>query len=63
MLNKHLKIVATILAILSFPPSMNADGDKQTPVPTHRRIPPQTGREHETTQGTWTSDTPGTNIL
>ena len=25
--------------------------------------PPQTGREHETTQGTWTSDTPGTNIL
>lgn len=41
MLNKHLKIVATILAILSFPPSMNADGDKQTPVPTHRRIPPK----------------------
>ena len=41
MFNKNLKIVASILAILSFPPSMYADGDKQTPVPTHRRNPPK----------------------
>lgn len=41
MFKKNLKIVAAILAILSFPPSMYADGDKQTPVPTHRRNPPK----------------------